>query len=111
MCGRTDEASGCSVLQVVVLGKQRDDLGEDGFAHQLSFVVFGHDTRPHLDLLTHLEVTQSGGGGRVRGTPNSRSRELFISLISQTKAPLLLSMLVSGGNPPTQDQLQVESQR
>lgn len=56
--GPTDKASGCSILQVVVLSKQRDDLGEDGFAHQLSLVVFGHDTGPHLDLLTHLEATR-----------------------------------------------------
>lgn len=63
MCerGLTDEASRCSVLQVVVLGEQGDDLGEDGFAHQLSFLVFGHDTWPHLDLLTHLRShTQRG---------------------------------------------------
>lgn len=56
--GPTDQASGCSVLQVVVLSEQRHDLGEDGFTHQLSFLVFGHDTWSHLDLLTHLEVAQ-----------------------------------------------------
>ncbi len=61
-CGPTDKASRCSVLQVVVFSKQRHDLGEDGFAHQLSVLVFGHDTWPHLELLTHLEVTQRGGG-------------------------------------------------
>lgn len=37
-----------------MLGEQRHDLGEDGFAHQLSFLVFGHDAGSHLDLLTHL---------------------------------------------------------
>lgn len=52
----TDEASGSSVLQIVVLGEQRDDLWEDGFAHQLSLLVFGHNTWPHLDLLTHLDT-------------------------------------------------------
>lgn len=54
----TDEAPGGGVLQVVVLGEQRHDLGEDGLAHQLSLLVFGHDSRPHLDLLPHLEDTQ-----------------------------------------------------
>lgn len=53
-CALTDEATGGSVLQVIVLGKQGDNLGEDGFAHQLPVLVFGHDAGPHLDLLTHL---------------------------------------------------------
>lgn len=52
----TDEATGGSVLQVVVLGEQGDDLGEDGFAHQLAVLVFGHNAGPHLDLLTHLRT-------------------------------------------------------
>lgn len=45
-----------------MLSEQRDDLGEDGFAHQLSFMVFRHDAWTHLDLLTHLEVTQRNTG-------------------------------------------------
>lgn len=53
-CALTDEATGGSVLQVIVLSKQGDNLGEDGFAHQLPILVFGHDAGPHLDLLTHL---------------------------------------------------------
>lgn len=53
-CALTDEASRGSVLQIIVLCKQGDNLGEDGFAHQLPVLVFGHDARPHLDLLTHL---------------------------------------------------------
>ena len=66
---RTDKASRCCVLQVVVFSEQWHDLGEDGFAHQFSFLVFGHDTRPHLDLLTHLKLQK--GGGRFRREHNS----------------------------------------
>lgn len=54
----TNKASRRGVLQVVVLSEQRDDLGEDGFTHQLAFVIFGHDAWSHLNLLTHLEVAQ-----------------------------------------------------
>lgn len=67
MSGRTDEATGGSVLQVIVLSEQRHDLGEDGFTHQLSFMVFGHDTRSHLDLLTNLEAAR-GSRGQIRQT-------------------------------------------
>lgn len=56
---RTDEASGRGVLKVVVFGEQRDNLGEDGLAHQLPFVVLGHDARPHLDLLAHLQTART----------------------------------------------------
>lgn len=56
MDGRlTDKASWCGVLQVIVLCEQRNYLGENGFAHELPFLVLGDDTWPHLDLLAHLE--------------------------------------------------------
>lgn len=55
-CALTNQATGGSVLQVVVLSEQGDNLGENGFAHQLPVLVFGHDTGPHLDLLTHLRL-------------------------------------------------------
>lgn len=38
-----------------MLCEQRNYLGENGFAHELSFLVLGDDTWPHLDLLAHLE--------------------------------------------------------
>lgn len=57
----TYQASGRGVLQVVVFSEQRHDLGEDGFAHQLSFLVFGDDSRPHLDLLADLQLQQETG--------------------------------------------------
>lgn len=58
----TYQASGRGVLQVIVFSEQRHNLGEDGFAHQLSFLVFGDDARPHLDLLAHLQAHQETKG-------------------------------------------------
>ena len=57
----TDKASGGSVLQIIVLSEQGHDLGEDGLAHQLALMVFGHDAWTHLQLLAHLPMeTQQG---------------------------------------------------
>lgn len=55
----TYKTTGGSILQVIMLGKQRDYLGEDGFAHQFSFLIFGNNTWSHLDLLANLK-TQRG---------------------------------------------------
>lgn len=54
VCALTDEATWGSVLQVIVLRKQGDNFGEDGFAHQLPLLVFGNNSRSHLNLLTNL---------------------------------------------------------
>lgn len=56
----TDEASWRSVLQVIVFRKQGNNLGENGFAHQLSFLVLGDDTWSHLNLLAHLKTQKRG---------------------------------------------------
>lgn len=61
----TNEATRGSILQVIVLRKQGDDFGEDGFAHQFPLLVFGDDARPHLDLLTNLR-------------PHSRETAIYI---------------------------------
>lgn len=36
---RTDKATRCSILEIIVLREQRDDLGENWLAHELSFMV------------------------------------------------------------------------
>lgn len=44
-----------------MLSEQRDDLGEDGFAHELPLVVLGNNARPHLQLLAHLHGPEETG--------------------------------------------------
>jgi hypothetical protein len=51
----TDEAAGHGVLQLVLLGKEGHDAGEDGQALDVALRVLGHDARPHLDLLAHAQ--------------------------------------------------------
>jgi hypothetical protein len=53
---RTNEAPGHSVLEVVLLGKQRHDAGVDGAARELALRVLGHNAGPHLNLLAHLQA-------------------------------------------------------
>lgn len=53
---RTDKAARCSILEVIVLSEQRDNLGENWFAHELPFVVLGNDTGSDFDLLSHLRI-------------------------------------------------------
>ena len=49
-----------------MLSKQGHDLGEDGLAHQLALVVFGHDAWTHLQLLAHLPTEgPSRGSGYI----------------------------------------------
>jgi hypothetical protein len=53
----TDETTGDGELQVVVLGEQCDDSGEDGLALNLALLVLADDTGSDLNLVTELQYT------------------------------------------------------
>ena len=67
VCGLTNKSSRYCKLQLVLFGKERDDLGEDGLALYLAVCRLGHNARPHLNLLAHLERGGEGRGGRKEG--------------------------------------------
>jgi hypothetical protein len=53
----TDETTGDGELQVVVLGEQSDDSGEDGLALNLALLVLADNTGSDLNLVTELQYT------------------------------------------------------
>lgn len=57
----TDQTTGDSKLQVVVLGKERDDSAEDRLALDLALLVLADDTGPDLDLVAKLQHTGKDG--------------------------------------------------
>lgn len=57
----TDQTTGDGELEVVVLGKQRDDSREDGLALDLALAVLGDDARADLDLVAELQHTGQDG--------------------------------------------------
>ena len=63
VCRLTNKSSRYCKLQLVLFGKERDDLGEDGLALYLAVCCLGHNARPHLNLLAHLGRGGRGGEG------------------------------------------------
>ena len=53
----TDETTGDGKLQVVVLGEQSNNSGEDGLALNLALLVLADNTRSDLNLVTELQYT------------------------------------------------------
>src|SRR5699024_7563010 len=57
----TDQTTRDGKLQVVVLGEQRHNAGEDGTALDLAVLVLGDKTRADLNLVAQLEHTGQNG--------------------------------------------------
>ena len=69
--GLTDESSWYCKLQLVLLGKQGDNLREDGLALDLPIRCLGDNARSHLNLLSHLLRY-----GRREGLVEGKRREV-----------------------------------
>ena len=63
VCVLTNKSPRYCKLKLVLFGKERDDLGEDGLALYLAVCCLGHNARPHLNLLAHLGRGGRGGEG------------------------------------------------
>jgi hypothetical protein len=72
----SDESSRDGEPEVVVLGEEGDDLGEDGRADELSVRVLVDETRADLDLLLELE---SDEGEERRGVSCGSFRREFVA--------------------------------
>jgi len=69
----TNETTGDGELQIVVLGEQCDDSGEDGLALNLTLLVLADNTRSDLNLVTELQYT-------VQDTATSNSTLQILNL-------------------------------